>query len=330
MGAWLVLAVDDADRTHGGNDGYDDEPSRHYSWDSTVPNHANIAVGDVIALWDKKSLLGVSVIEAIDVDQAEKDTYACPACGRASFKARRTKTPTYLCWDCRAEFDTPVAHRKQVTTYRSRHGTGWVDMPGLLTGAQLRSLCDSPKSQQSLRPFDWDRMRAAILATGQPTSVEITDAARQAAIPGGHKTTVVRARVGQATFRRRLLIDHGQVCAFTGPAPAAALEAAHLYSYAADGQHHPDGGLLLRRDLHRLFDLGLIAVNPASLTLDVSPQLAGFTAYTQLHGQTVHAALTKGHHAWLQAHWNLHRPPAYIRLPHQAQGQPGADRAAAT
>lgn len=38
-GAWLCLAVSGR-RQHGGNDGYDDNPSSHYSWDSTVPNHA--------------------------------------------------------------------------------------------------------------------------------------------------------------------------------------------------------------------------------------------------------------------------------------------------
>lgn len=321
MGAWLVLAVADDDRTHGGNDGYDDEPSRHYSWDSTVPNHAAISVGDVIALWDKKSLLGVSVIEGIDVGSAVKDTYSCPVCERASFKARRTKTPTYLCWDCKAEFDTPITQTKQVTTYRSQHGINWVDMAGLLTGAELRSLCDSPKSQQSLRPFAWDKMRAAILATGQPTSVDIADAAQQPAIPGGHKTTMVRARVGQATFRRRLLNEHGQVCAFTGPAPAAVLEAAHLYSYAADGQHHPSGGLLLRRDLHRLFDLGLITVHPTNATLDVSTQLVGYPHYAQLHGQPVQAVLNKDHRTWLATHWDLHRAPHQVALPKQATAE---------
>lgn len=75
----------------------------------------------------------------------------------------------------------------------------------------------------------------------------------------------MRVRVGQAEFRLRLLARYGNVCAFSGPSPTAALEAAHLYSYAAEGRHHDDGGFLLRRDLHRLFDLGLLAVEPAHI-----------------------------------------------------------------
>ncbi|MFE2545087.1 HNH endonuclease [Actinacidiphila glaucinigra] len=270
--AWLVLAVPDEDRTHGGNDGYEDEPSRHYDWDSTVPNHAALTIGDVIALWDKKMLLGVSVIENIATGQAVKETYTSPECGRA-----------------------------RVTTYRSRHAAAWVDLAGLLTGAELRSLCHSPNSQLSLRPLDWARM---CIVSGTAASVRLVDRA-QRQLAGGHRLVMVRVRVGQGAFRRRLLEEQGEVCAFTGPAPAAALEAAHLYSYAADGQHRPQGGLLLRRDLDRLFDLGL--VDPQQDTLDVVHKLAGFAEYTRLHGRPVPVPLGRGHQAWLAAHWYLHR-----------------------
>ncbi|MGY5120543.1 HNH endonuclease [Streptomyces sp. 900105755] len=299
--------MQDAERTHGGNDGYDDEPSRHYSWDSTVPNHAALAVGDVIALWDKRSLLGVSVIEGIDTAQAVKQTYCCPECGRArASRPRQNKTPAYRCWNCKAEFDAPTVRLREVTTYRSRHATAWVDMAGLLTAGELRGLCHSPSSQLSLRPLEWPRMRAQIVATGVPTSVNIADAVQQQ-LSGGHRAATVRVRLGQAAFRKRLLDEQGQVCAFTGPAPAAVLEAAHLYSFAADGRHHAQGGLLLRRDLHRLFDLGLIAVEPHRGTLDIAPALAAFADYTRLHSRPVTVPLSKGHRSWLTAHWNLHR-----------------------
>ncbi|MGW0409856.1 HNH endonuclease [Streptomyces collinus] len=149
-------------------------------------------------------------------------------------------------------------------------------------------------------------MREMIVVSSAATSVRIVDRA-QRQLAGGHRSLMVRARVGQGVFRRRLLEERGAICAFTGPAPAAALEAAHLYSYAADGQHRPQGGLLLRRDLHRLFDLGLIAVDTRQNTLDVAPQLAGFADYTRLHGLPVAVPLGSGHQAWLAAHWDLHR-----------------------
>jgi ribosomal protein L37AE/L43A len=305
--AWLALAVSDDDRTHGGNDGYDDEPSRHYSWDSTVPNHAAIAVGDVIALWDKKSLLGVSVIEDIDTGQTVKETYSCPECGRArASRPRRSKTPAYRCWNCKAEFDAPTVRRKKVTTYRSRHTAAWVDMAGLLTGAELRALCHSPNSQLSLRPLDWPRMRERIAVSEVPTTLRIAERTQEQ-LADGHRTTTVRVRVGQPAFRKRLLEEQGQVCAFTGPTPAAALEAAHLYTYTAEGQHHSEGGLLLRRDLHRLFDIGLIAVHPYEDTLDVASELGAFADYARLHNRPVAVPLSKEQRAWLASHWDLHR-----------------------
>jgi hypothetical protein len=312
--AWLVLAVGD-DRTNGSNDGYDDEPARHYSWDSTVPNHAALAVGDVIALWDKKSLLGVSVIEAVDVGRAVKNTYTCPLCGKASFKRRKTKAPAFLCWDCAGEFDEPVTHQKEVTTYRSRHDTAWVDMSGLLPGATLRALCDAPKSQLSLRSLRWEKLRDAITAAGAPTTIAIAETTQQR-ITGQQHLTTIRVRVGQTALRKRLLDEHGQQCAFTGPAPAAVLDAVRLHGYAGTADRS-SAGLLLRRDLHRLFDLGLIAVNPERVTLDVATELAAYPEYHRLHGQPLKTKPTSDDLIWLARHWNMHRPAHRVTIPGQ-------------
>ena len=247
--AWLVLAVGvDRVRAPGG---YDDEPSSRYVWDSTVPNHASLAAGDIIALWNKKMLLGVSVIEKIDVGQAEKDVFTCPSCDRADFKGRKNLTPVFRCSECKAEFDEPVAHRKAVTTYRSEHATAWVDLAGAVDGATLRGLCDKPTSQLSLRPLKWEKLRAVLQGSGHSTLNTIVENTRQA-IAGGHQQAIVRVRLGQREFRSKLLAEHGSVCAFSGPVPTDVLEAAHLYSYATVGEHHDEGGLLLRRDLHRL------------------------------------------------------------------------------
>ncbi|MEZ0091311.1 HNH endonuclease [Streptacidiphilus sp. EB129] len=302
---WLVLAVEDDDRTHGSNGGYDDQPDRHYSWDSTVPNHARLAAGDVIALWDKRALLGVSVIDSITVGNAVKDRYSCPVCGKADIKRRKTRRPVYRC-DCGAEFDRPVTTPTPVTTYRSDHEAAWVDLAGAVDGPTLRALCDSPDSQHSLRPMRWDRLRTALedAGAGVPTSIVENTLAQ---IVGGHRLATTRARIGQGQFRRRLLAEQGEVCAFTGPAPAAALEAAHLYSYASLAQHDQDGGLLLRRDVHSLFDLGYLAVDPQPLVLDVVPQVRNFPLYAGLHGAPVAVRLSRGQRAWLADHWALHR-----------------------
>ncbi|MFJ2026318.1 HNH endonuclease [Streptomyces sp. NPDC087897] len=318
--AWLVLAVGDEDRQHGGNDGYDDDPSQHYSWDDTVHHHARIAVGDVIALWDKKQLLGLGVISEIEIGSAIKTLYFCPECKKAHFKRRKRLKPTWRCNKCPAMFDEPGSKTKQVTTYRSRHGETWMDGRGLLTGRQLRALCDSPNSQLSLRPARWERLRDALLAldgvdfsdldlSGDKNEGDRRNPAggrERGKIAGGHRMSTVRARVGQGPFRKRLLEDYGQVCAFTGPAPAGALQAAHLYSYADEDEHHEWGGLLLRNDIHALFDRGQISINPDTGCIEVDDELRGYPAYAELHGRVPLVSLRPEHEVWLAAHRRQH------------------------
>jgi putative restriction endonuclease len=98
---------------------------------------------------------------------------------------------------------------------------------------------------------------------------------------------VVR-RQGQASFRQGLRDAYGDRCAITGCDAVGALEAAHISPYRGVQSNHPQNGLLLRADIHVLFDLGLITVDPATLTVVVAPQLrSGF--YTELHGGALSA-----------------------------------------
>jgi ribosomal protein L37AE/L43A len=304
--AWLVYT---AKRSKRASEGYDDAASTHYSWDDTVPNHATLKVGDPIVVWDGDFLIGASAIEAIETGSGVKKTPLCPHCGKANVAPRKRKTPLYVCWDCKEEFDEAAWKTKHVVTYRSRHQAGWVCQPGVLTGPQLRGLCVKPKSQNALRELRWEDFRAQLATTGTAAPLTVLESA-VAAISGGHGQAVVRVRRGQPAFRAQLLNNFGSTCAFTGHAPAQVLEAAHLYSYAANAEHHPDGGLLLRRDLHRLFDLGLIAVRPDTLTLDVSADLAGFAQYEGLHGQALKVPVSPQHRKWLAKHWSTHRSTA--------------------
>jgi hypothetical protein len=51
-------------------------------------------------------------------------------------------------------------------------------------------------------------------------------------------------------------------CAITGERTLPALEAAHIKPFAQGGSHEPTNGLLLRRDIHALFDAGYVTVTP--------------------------------------------------------------------
>lgn len=70
------------------------------------------------------------------------------------------------------------------------------------------------------------------------------------------------SRREQAQFRADLKRVYGPRCAISGCEVEAVLDACHILCHAAGGPTETSNGLLLRRDLHRLFDLGLIAVDP--------------------------------------------------------------------
>ena len=293
-------------RQHGGNDGYDDDPAASYAWDSTVPNRENVSVGDYVVLWDKQAVLGASRIDKIEVGQAEKVVHRCPQCGKSGIKARKSLAPRYNCYKCKFTFDEPSDHVEHVTTYRTHHSASWVDLDGLLSGAELRKLCVNPRSQLSLRPFRWAEFRRVVHTRRRDAPLDFIQTV-EARIASGHKVRSVRVRVGQGAFRRRLVERYGNTCAFTGPCPDAVIQACHLYSYAEKGVHHEAGGLLLRADLHTLFDRGEIRVEPKTQRLDLDSKLSDFPLYFQLNGRQLFIEPSSGQQRWLRAHWEMHR-----------------------
>jgi len=90
-------------------------------------------------------------------------------------------------------------------------------------------------------------------------------------------------RRGQAKFRKKLLEAYGGCCAITGSDCEAVLEAAHLRTVADAGSDAVSNGLLLRADVHTLFDLGLLTIDVHSWTVVLAPQLRS-GAYGDLHG----------------------------------------------
>ena len=93
---------------------------------------------------------------------------------------------------------------------------------------------------------------------------------------------IVRRR-GQPGFRRKLLGLYEGRCTISGCEVEATLEAAHIVPYRGRETNHPSNGLLLRADLHMLFDLDLIAVDTETMTILIAPELEG-TWYAQYSG----------------------------------------------
>jgi putative restriction endonuclease len=104
------------------------------------------------------------------------------------------------------------------------------------------------------------------------------------------KPVLIVPRLGQSSFRLAVLDAYGQQCAVTTEHSLPVIDAAHIRPWAVGGTHSIPNGIPLRRDLHRLFDLGYVTIRP-NLQLAVSRRLrddyANGRAYYELDGREI-------------------------------------------
>ncbi|WP_246017163.1 HNH endonuclease [Micromonospora pisi] len=98
-------------------------------------------------------------------------------------------------------------------------------------------------------------------------------------------------RLGQQSFKAVVLGAYGRRCAISGEKILPVLQAAHIRPLPAGGEHRIDNGLLLRSDVHTLFDRGYLGLDPDHRLL-VSPELrrefGNGEEYYARAGQRVH------------------------------------------
>jgi len=91
-------------------------------------------------------------------------------------------------------------------------------------------------------------------------------------VPRYGESVLVRPRLGQGSFRIMVTDAYRRRCAITGERVLPVLEAAHIVPYGEGGPNEISNGLLLRSDLHTLFDRGYLTVTP-DLRVEVSRRL---------------------------------------------------------
>ena len=72
---------------------------------------------------------------------------------------------------------------------------------------------------------------------------------------------LIEPRLGQGAFRVSVTDAYSRRCALTGERTLPILDAAHIKAYSEGGAHEIANGILLRTDIHRLFDLGYVTVS---------------------------------------------------------------------
>jgi len=232
------------------------------------------------------------------------------AIGGFGYVASFTRLPEWLAWECFGEGNgarTLEELKARLDTIRERNelrGTGGLWQIGCIVLVQTVFF---PPEQWIPQPTDWAarnlRYKRYDLTVGEGARIWRECQERAAGLaPMQHAVVVreqrerygepvlVRPRLGQGAFRVAVTDAYRRACAVTQEHSLPVLEAAHIKPYAQGGEHEVSNGLLLRSDLHRLFDLGYVTVTP-DLRLEVSQRLRGDfengRTYYPLHGSRV-------------------------------------------
>ncbi len=154
-----------------------------------------------------------------------------------------------------------------------------------------------PTDQMSIKEIDLARLEP-FLGAGSEIDAVIRDVAGRLSAPEGindgspevtesvidERRRVLREialRRGQAKFRKMLIQRYGTRCQISRCAFPGLLEAAHIRPFGKSGDNRVCNGLLLRSDLHTLFDLGLLGIEPSKLQVGLHPAVhsAGYSEF---------------------------------------------------
>ncbi len=240
-----------------------------------VGTDANWDICKAHSLWGTPSGSGARVLRGDDLFLWKSGEGWLAHC-RATTDARRPRDVTEVPW--------PEPQR-----YRYLFGIEVLSEPPVpiaMRGAEGAALAGL---QATIRlgqfPALDDRSTAAVAALFEPlpgtVDSALSDLLRAAGIElsptvdeRDYAQRLIAIRRGQQGFRQNLLRAFDRTCCVSGSRVEATLEAAHIRPYRGTGSHVAGNGLLLRADLHTLFDLRLMTVLPYG-TVRMSPELRG-------------------------------------------------------
>ena len=87
-----------------------------------------------------------------------------------------------------------------------------------------------------------------------------------------YRETMMKIRIGQGAFRILVTSAYANACSITGDHTLPVLEAAHIKPFSMSGPHTVSNGILLRSDLHKLFDSGYLTITP-EYRVEISPAI---------------------------------------------------------
>lgn len=106
--------------------------------------------------------------------------------------------------------------------------------------------------------------------------------------PAYGRSILRKVRIGQGAFRVNVTDAYSRKCSVTGEKTLPVLQAAHIKPYSEAGPNHTSNGLLLRSDLHKLFDDGYITVTQdyrVEVSRRIREEFENGKEYYQYHGK---------------------------------------------
>lgn len=298
--AWSFKAVDKDDLRYFGNDGYHDDSSSFYRYDNFVANHKQVKTGDIVIITDRKNVLGVSIIDNLSLKEYYKVRNLCPHenCKPSKLILRKFKKPQWRCSNGH-EFQEPnivsLPATEFIAKYKDNH-----KLINSISLSDLKSKTPRHNVQSSIQEVDVDWAKEIFNNVIQLTSTDADSDGIELNAEDQRKIVLrqIKQRRGQKAFRDSL-IDNTPKCAVSSCDIVDILEAAHISAYKNDTHNHVSNGLLLRCDMHTLYDLDLFAIEPDSLIIYFSSQINDEN-YMRYHGKKINTSYKLNHGALIE------------------------------
>lgn len=291
MNHWILKSVNTEDLSYISNDGHADDLKTKYVYDNNVPNCLQIKKGDIAVIVNKDKVLGLAKISRILIYNSTKIRRRCPVCSNTNYEERKTKFPKFRC-NKGHEFEEPIAETVDVIQYEAFYSESFISPNKTVTVDKIRPYHDKGynrnMSMQSLSKdfvedffnIEYKQLLNEILYP-EPDDADnnlFSDVFSDDYVPNDEDErskifrTIVQRR-GQKKFRDEVREMYGDKCVITGCEILDILEAAHINPYKGDKDNNAKNGLLLRADIHTLFDLDLIGIEPNELKIHLSDNI---------------------------------------------------------
>jgi putative restriction endonuclease len=165
----------------------------------------------------------------------------------------------------------------------------WINVPEDWSPNIVQGKTYSPEDEIGRRT--WDKIELLIQKYLQPQLVEKeTQLTLEEPASQYGKSVLIKVRLGQSAFRILVTDAYNRKCAISGERTLPVLEAAHIKPYAKSGTHVISNALLLRSDIHKLFDTGYMTVTPnhkVEVGKRIKEEFENGKEYYRFHGNDI-------------------------------------------